>query len=64
MIHDLSRTTRHHLAIQTESRAGYYSPMRKCAGECNRKRSIGQFVGASTVCIRCARRAPTQPIQE
>ncbi|MBC7857986.1 MAG: hypothetical protein H7Z39_04240 [Burkholderiaceae bacterium] len=51
-----SVTTRQHLAIQNESRAGYYTPMRRCTGECKTRRSIGQFTAGSTVCIRCARR--------
>lgn len=37
---------------------GLYTPMRRCTGECHRKRSIAQFKDDSTVCIRCARRAP------
>ena len=31
--------------------------VRKCTGECNRNKSVGQFLGTSTVCIRCARRS-------
>lgn len=34
-----------------------YSAMRSCTGGCGKRKSIGQFLGASTVCIRCARRA-------
>lgn len=30
--------------------------MRQCTGGCRKRRSIGQFVGKSTVCIRCVRR--------
>lgn len=54
---DESQAERQHRAIKAESNAGYYSPMRMCAGPCKRRRSIGQFVGASNVCIRCARRS-------
>lgn len=57
MIPDLSFPDRQHRAIQRESAVGVYSPMRKCVGHCNRRRSIAQFKGASAVCIRCARRA-------
>jgi hypothetical protein len=57
MIYDLARTERLHLAIKKETSAGAYQPMRKCTGACNRRRSLGQFVGQSTVCIRCVRRA-------
>jgi hypothetical protein len=35
-----------------------YSAQRNCTGECRRRKSITQFIGASTVCIRCTRRAP------
>lgn len=52
-----SSTTRRHLAIQRESCVGAYTPMRYCTGGCKKRRSIRQFVVASTVCIRCARRA-------
>ena len=57
MIPDLSFVTRRHLAIQKESCVGAYSPMRYCTGGCKKRKSIGQFVGLSTVCIRCVRRA-------
>lgn len=40
---------------------GIYTPMRRCTGGFNRKRSCGQFIGDSTVCIRCARRTPKVP---
>lgn len=58
MMYDLARTERIHRAIKEESSAGSYQPMRACTGGCKRRRSLGQFVGASTVCLRCARRAP------
>lgn len=38
------------------SPASAFSPLRKCAGECGKRRSYKQFEGARTVCIRCARR--------
>ena len=47
-------------AARNTARAPYapaYTPMRKCTGVCRRRKSIGQFKGDSTVCIRCARRA-------
>ncbi len=56
MIPDLSFVTRQHLAIQRETCVGAYTPMRQCKGECKKRKSIGQFLGASTLCIRCARR--------
>ena len=54
---DYAQAAREHAAINRESPVGGYMPMRKCAGECNRRRSVGQFAAGSTVCIRCARRA-------
>jgi hypothetical protein len=46
-----------HRAIQTESRAGYYSPMRHCQGACRQRRSITQFAAGSDVCMRCVNRS-------
>lgn len=57
---DPAKTMNRHLALQTESRAGLYSPQRNCAGPCKKRKSYTQFSGKSTVCIRCVRRAPTQ----
>lgn len=59
MIYDLARSERIHLAIQSEKApVGIKTAMRKCVGpDCNRLRSIAQFVGASNLCIRCVRRA-------
>lgn len=54
---DYSATARQHEAIKRESSVGCYSPMRACTGGCKRRRSIGQFEGESTVCIRCQRRS-------
>jgi len=56
---DISQNSveRQHRAIQNESPVGYYTTTRTCTGMCKRRRSIGQFVGDSSVCIRCARRA-------
>jgi hypothetical protein len=56
MILDLSFITRQHLAIQRESCSGAFTAMRQCAGECRKRKSIGQFKGESLLCIRCARR--------
>lgn len=53
---DESQVERQHRAINKESNAGYYSPMRNCTGSCKRRRSITQFIGDSTMCIRCTRR--------
>ena len=58
MMRDLSFVIRQHLAIQRESCAGAYTPMRNCKGECRKRKSHFQFTGTSTVCIRCVRRAP------
>lgn len=50
-------TERQHLANQVEKPSMHFG-MRVCTGTCRQRRSIGQFVGDSTVCLRCARRAP------
>lgn len=57
MIQSPNQIDRQHRAIQTESRVGGFMPMRMCAGPCKRRRSIGQFVGNSVLCLRCARRS-------
>ena len=57
-MHGDARNDRLHLAIQRESCAGAYSPMRKCAGPCKKRRSTGQFKGSALLCQICARRAP------
>lgn len=36
------------------------SAMRKCEGPCKKRKSVGQFTGASTLCLQCARRTPKQ----
>lgn len=50
-------TDARHREIQTESAAGYYTPMKQCFGaRCNgRRKSIGQFTAGQEVCIRCAK---------
>ncbi|MES2262140.1 MAG: hypothetical protein V4724_26770 [Pseudomonadota bacterium] len=59
MIYDLAREIRQHLAIQKSAPpVGGTMSTRKCAGACNRHRSIGQFAAGSTMCIRCVRRMP------
>lgn len=40
------------------SPASAFSPLRKCTGECGKRRSYTQFAGASTVCNQCKRRMP------
>jgi hypothetical protein len=35
---------------------GIQTAMRRCAGECARRLSVGQFVAGSDVCVRCERR--------
>jgi hypothetical protein len=57
MMYDLARAERQHRAIQNSKPAPTFS-VRTCTGECRRSRSVGQFIAGSTVCIRCARRAP------
>lgn len=57
MIYDPANTERLHRAIQESAPAPIFT-MRKCTGACGLHRSVGQFVGGSTVCLRCARRAP------
>lgn len=39
---------------------GLTSARRRCTGGCNFMRSIAQFKGNSTVCIRCTRRTPKE----
>jgi hypothetical protein len=56
MMYDLARAERQHLAIQADTKPPMYFTMRTCTGKCRRQRSVGQFVGGSTVCMRCARR--------
>lgn len=34
------------------------SKMVRCAGQCGRRRSIGQFAAGSTVCMQCVLRMP------
>lgn len=58
MMYDLARQERAHRAIKADDRVVYSHSQRKCTGSCNRNRSVGQFKGDSTVCIRCTRRAP------
>lgn len=50
-----STTEARHREIQTESAAGYYTPMKQCFGaRCRgRRKSIGQFQAGRSVCIRC-----------
>jgi hypothetical protein len=55
-MYDLARVERLHRAIKSESSAGAWTGMRSCTGGCKRRRSLGQFKGDSTVCIRCAPR--------
>lgn len=57
-MYDLARWERQHRAIQADTKAPLHFTMRTCTGECRRQRSVGQFSAGSTVCIRCARRAP------
>ena len=52
------KTMDRHYQLQTESRAGSYNPVRKCAGACKTRRSCTQFDDASAVCRRCVLRAP------
>jgi hypothetical protein len=56
MMYDLGRTERMHRAIKNESPVGYSQSMRMCTGGCKTRRSLGQFTGENTVCIRCKRR--------
>ncbi|XYJ11786.1 hypothetical protein ACSUZJ_07295 [Telluria sp. B2] len=51
-------TFRHHETIKNESCAGAYTPQRNCTGPCRRRRSLGQFTGANTMCNQCVRRTP------
>lgn len=51
-------TDRQHREIQADNKPSMYFAMRTCTGSCRQRRSVGQFDAGSTVCIRCARRAP------
>lgn len=50
------KTMDRHYQLQTESRAGSYNPVRKCAGACGKRKSVGQFSSGSDVCLMCTRR--------
>lgn len=54
----LSRTPNHEAEYRAKTHAAaapYTLRMRKCSGPCNRTRSVGQFVGEDTMCLRCRR---------
>lgn len=57
MIYDLARADRQHRAIQADTRPPMHFAMRTCTGACRRRRSVGQFVAGSTVCLRCVKRS-------
>jgi hypothetical protein len=57
-MYDIARAERVHRAIKNDARVVYNHAMRKCVGACNRSRSVGQFKGDSSVCIRCVARRP------
>lgn len=50
--------TSQHLKASEKQSTGLRAVTRKCTGECNRLRSVAQFKGDSTVCIRCENRMP------
>lgn len=58
MSQSLATTMRMHHAIKNESVSGSFTAMRACAGPCKRRRSLTQFAAGSTLCLRCAKRAP------
>lgn len=57
MIYNPGHTELIHRANQ-QVKPGPSFTMKKCTGACGRRRSVGQFTVGSTVCLRCARRAP------
>jgi hypothetical protein len=58
MMYNLARPERQHRAIHADTRPLMHFAMRTCTDACRRQRSVGQFGAGSSVCLRCARRAP------
>lgn len=58
IVRDIGKIMQRRAERQDKPSPAVYSPMRTCAGECRKRKSIRQFTGDSAVCKRYARRAP------